>query len=98
MGKEKWLPPEILRDKLGVHNWLQFPYPIVYLVTMKKKGMKRVVNLMKNSKKKRIKKKELRRFYKEFWKTLDKSYASVKWQCYKEKPYLEEKGEEEGGA
>lgn len=52
MGKEKWLPPETLRNGLGVHNWLQFPYPIVYLIMMKKKGMKRVLDLMMNSKRK----------------------------------------------
>lgn len=91
MRKEKWLPPEILRDKLGVRNWLQFPYPIVYLVMMEKKGMRRALNLMMNSKKDRVRKKELRRLYREFWKVLDKSYSSVKWQCCKEKPYLEEK-------
>ena len=96
MGKEKWLPPETLRNELGIHNWLQFPYPIAYLVMMKKKGMKRVLDLMMNSKKKRIKKKELRRLYREFWKVLDKSYSSVKWQYCKEKPYLEEK-EKKGG-
>lgn len=95
MGKEKWLPPEILRDKLGVHNWLQFPYPIVYLVMMEKKGMRRTLNLMMNSKKDRVRKKELRRLYREFWKVLDKSYSSVKWQCCKEKPYLEEKEKKE---